>query len=218
LAKGWNSGYLERSAQKTLLEIEALIARYDPKMLVCRDNSINGDNLLEFCSGFEKFNKPWVAMGRADLPIKEIKALQKSGCRFIYFGLESGSDRILTTINKGIRPKQISVFIRALYDHGIMPAPSLFVGSPDETQDDYKKTKQFIMDLQNYLDIINLYPLRLTPGSDFTVMGKNPNRQMESRLNEMIAEFVEAGLKVCVGEQSVEYVLIAKAYPGPANY
>lgn len=215
LAKGWNSGYRERSAKKALQEIEALIDQYDPQMLVCRDNSINGNNLLEFCNGFEKFNKPWVAMGRADLSIKEIKALQRAGCKFIYFGLESGSDRILNKINKGIRSKQISTFIRTLHEHSIMPAPSLFVGAPDETEDDFKKTKQFILDHQQYLSIVNLYPLRLTPGSDFTIMQKKPNRHTEKRLYELMEEFVEAGLKVCVGEQSAEYSLFKKVYPLP---
>jgi radical SAM superfamily enzyme YgiQ (UPF0313 family) len=215
LAKGWNSGYRERSAKKALHEIEALIDQYDPQMLVCRDNSINGNNLLEFCAGFEKFDKPWAAMGRANLSNNEIKALQRAGCRFIYFGLESGSDRVLNNINKGIRSKQISEFIRALHEHSIMPAPSLFVGAPDETEDDFKKTKQFILDHQQYLNIINLYPLRLTPGSDFTIMQKKPNRQTEKRLNELIEEFVKAGLKVCVGEQSAEYALFKKVYPSP---
>ncbi|MCJ7618443.1 MAG: hypothetical protein MUO43_18105 [Desulfobacterales bacterium] len=46
LARGWNSGYMERSAKGAAVEIEELINNYNPKMLVCRDNSINGNNLL----------------------------------------------------------------------------------------------------------------------------------------------------------------------------
>jgi predicted peroxiredoxin len=43
-------------------------------------------------------------------------------------------------------------------------------------------------------------------------------RQTQNRLKEMIEEFVTAGLRVFVGEQSAEYVLFKKIYPGPANY
>ncbi len=217
LAKGWNAGYKERSAKKAYQEIQALINRYNPRMLVCRDNSINGSNLIEFCNLIEGIKKPWVAMGRADLSDSEIVALQKAGCRFIYFGLESGSDRVLKGINKGIGSKQISEFIRMLHDCNVMPAPSLFVGSPEETEDDFKKTKDFILNHQKYLNFINLYPLRLTPGSDFTMMKKTANPQTENRLNEMINEFASAGLNVCVGEQSAEFVLFEKIYPGLAN-
>jgi hypothetical protein len=218
LAKGWNAGYKERSAKKAYQEIQALITKHNPQMLVCRDNSINGANLIEFCNLFEHFKKPWVAMGRADLSNSEIIALQKAGCRFIYFGLESGSDRVLNDFNKGIRSKQISEFIKTLHDRGIMPAPSCIVGAPDENRDDFEKTKHFILEHQKYLDIINVYPLRQTPGSDFTTMKIKANRQTQNRLNEMIEEFVTAGLRVFVGEQSAEYVLLKKVYPGPANY
>ena len=207
LAKGWNSGYLEREPEKVVEELAVLIDTYNPRMFVCRDNSINGRNLMEFCAGFEEFKKPWVGMARADLSVKEIEALEKSGCRFIYFGLESGSDRVLNENNKGIGTKQMSRFIRALYDHHIIPAPSIFVGSPDETEDDFEKTVKFVLDHKDYLDIINLYPYMTSPASDFSLMKKEPHGNTMNRLKKMISVCVDAGLKVCVGEQSAEYVL-----------
>ena len=213
LAKGWNSGYLERSVKDVIQEMEELIDQYKPKMLVCRDNSINGNNLLEFSTHFEKFKKPWAGMARADLSNKEIKALQRSGCKFIYFGLESGSDRVLNEINKGIDSRQISDFIRALYDHDIMPAPSLFVGAPGETEDDFEKTVQFILDHKKLLDIINLYPLMITPGSDFSLTKKEPNSNALIRLNTLIRVCKDINIKVCVGTQSAEYALFKRVYP-----
>ncbi len=218
LARGWNSGYMERSAQKVIQELEALIDKYDPKMLVCRDNSLNGNNLLEFCEYFEKFKKPWAGMSRADLSNKEIKSLHRAGCKFIYFGLESGSDRVLNELTKGIGSKQMSRFTKTLYDHNIIPAPSLFVGSPDETEDDFEKTTRFIIDHKDFLDIINLYPLRITPASDFALMRKESNSNTLTRLKKLIGICEDIGIKVCVGEQSAEYVLIKKVYPDELNY
>ncbi len=213
LAKGWNSGYLERSVKDVIQEMEELIDQYKPKMLVCRDNSINGGNLMEFSTCFEEFQKPWVGMARADLSGKEIKALERSGCKFIYFGLESGSDRVLSEINKGIDSKQMSRFIRDLHANDIMPAPSLFVGAPGETDEDFKKTVQFISDHKNFLDIINLYPLMITPCSDFYLTEKEPNSNALSRLNTLIRVCKDIGIKVCVGTQSAEYVLFKRVYP-----
>lgn len=218
LAKGWNSGYRERAAKKAIQEVEALINQYGPRMLVCRDNSINGNNLLEFCAGLQNFHIPWVAMSRANLSKKEVAALGNSGCRFLYFGLESGSDRVLDQMNKGICSEQMSRFIRTLGENGIMPAPSLFVGSPAETEDDFAQTVQFILDHQNYLDVVNLYPLMLTPASDFSKWQKKSHRQMLIRLNTLIRICRDCGLTVCLGEQTAEYVLCKKVYTGDANY
>lgn len=218
LARGWNSGYLERSAGKVIEEIEALVDRYNPKMFVCRDNSINGANLLEFCSYFEGITKPWIAMARPDLIENEIEALEKAGCQLIYFGLESGSDRVLKEINKGVSVGQMSEFIIALHHHHIVPAPSLFVGSPSETETDFENTVQFILGHSEYLDIINLYPFRMTPGSDYMLSGIKSNQDSISRLKQLTMVCKDAGIKVCIGEQSAEYFLFKKAYPGHTNH
>ncbi len=214
LAKGWNSGYLERSVKRVIDEMAELIDQYHPDMLVCRDNSINGKNLIDFCTAFGKFRKPWMGMARADLSIKEIELCQRSGCKFLYFGLESGSNRVLRNMDKGIDARQMSRFIRELFDHDILPAPSLIVGAPDETEEDFEKTVQFILDHKKYLSIINLYPLRMTPGSEYTLTKKESNTDTQRRLKKMIWVCEDAGIKVCIGEQSAEYVLFKSVYPG----
>ena len=212
LAKGWNSGYLERSVKRVIQELEQLIDRYNPNMLVCRDNSLNGSNLIEFCHQFEKFEKPWVGMARADLSPKKIKALRKSGCEFIYFGMESGSDQVLKKINKGIDSRQMSRFIRGLHDQGIMPAPSLFVGAPDETEEDFNKTVRFILTHEKQIEIINLYPFMITPGAEYSLGQKKPNTNTLTRLSTLIRVCKDTGIRVCVGTQNAEYLLFKRVY------
>jgi radical SAM superfamily enzyme YgiQ (UPF0313 family) len=198
---------MERSAEKVIQELEELLDKYNPKMLVCVDNSINGNNLLEFCTYFENYKKPLGGMARADLSKEEIEALRRAGCNFIYFGLESGSDRVLNEINKGISSEQMSNFIKELYGNNIIPAPSLFVGAPCENRNDFEKTIKFIVDHKNYLDIINLYPFMVTPSSDFSVMGQQPDNNTLFRLSKIIKICTDIGIKVCVGEQTGEYIL-----------
>lgn len=217
LAKGWNSGYLERSPRHVIRELEASMRTYNPKMLVCRDNAVNGGNLQEFCNRFDGFNTPWAGMARADLNSADITALQKSGCKSLYFGLESGSDRVLRSVNKGLTSKEISDFIKKIHDHGIMPAPSLFVGAPVESDDDFRKTVQFVIDHQPYFRIVNLHPLTMTPQSAFSLAGETPNTRTQERLLELIGICSDVGLKVCVGEQSAEYALYREAFPGPMS-
>jgi hypothetical protein len=214
LSKGWNSGYLERSAKAVIKELEALIDQYDPAALVCRDNSLNGENLVEFCGYLETFNKPWYGMSRADLSGKKIQALWKAGCRGIFFGLESGSDRTLAAMNKGITSKQMSDFIKRLHSNGILPAPSLIIGAPGEGRVDFEETIQFLGDHSRYLEVVNVYPFMATPASEFGSQKKQPAANTLMRLFQFIQTCEELGLQVCVGEQCAEYVLFKRAYRG----
>ncbi len=214
LSKGWNSGYLERSPMTAIKELEVLINRYDPAMLVCRDNSLDGNNLIEFCGYIEKFNKTWCAESRADLTGRKIEAVRKAGCRLIFFGLESGSDRTLSVMNKGITSKQMSDFIKKLHSSGILPAPSVIIGAPGEGRVDFKKTIQFLVDHRRYFDIVSVYPFMMSPASEFSSQKKVPDKNTTMRLLQFIQTCEDLDLKVILGEQSVEYFLFKRICKG----
>ena len=205
LSKGWNSGYLERSAKAAIKELEVLIDRYDPKVLVCKDHTLNGRNLAEFCGYFKAFKKPWCGESRADLSGKKIEALRRAGCRLIYFGLESGSDTTLRRINKGITSKQMSDFIKRLHSNGILPSPSIIVGAPGERRVDFEKTIRFLVDHRGFLDVVNVYPFTISPVSEFGSQKKQPAPDTPLRLFRFIDACTDLGLKVICGEQSIEY-------------
>jgi hypothetical protein len=214
LSKGWNSGYLERSAKAAIKELEELIDRYNPAVLACRDNSLGGRNLLEFCGNIEKFNKPWCGESRADLSREKIEALRKAGCRLIFFGLESGSDRTLRVINKGITKKQMSDFIKRLHSSGILPVPSLIIGVPGERRADFENTIQFLVDHRRYLHVVNIYPFMASPASEFASQKKRYSPDTSIRLFQIIQTCGDLGLKVCVGEQCLEYFLFKRVCKG----
>lgn len=204
---GWNSGYLERSPKAAISEFGSLIDLYDPPYLVCRDHSLNGHKLVEFCGFLERFHKPWCGQSRADLSGKQIQALGKAGCKLIYFGLESGSDRTLRALNKGITSKQLSDFTREMHSNGIMPVPSVIIGSPGERKSDFEKTIQFFVDHRSCLEVVNAYPFLATPASELSSQKQQRNKDTPTRLLQLVQTCVDLGLKVCLGEQSIEYFL-----------
>jgi radical SAM superfamily enzyme YgiQ (UPF0313 family) len=163
--------------------------------------------LIEFCGYFERFNKPWCGQSRADLSGKKIQALWRAGCRGIFFGLESGSDRTLRAMNKGITSKQISDFIKRLHSTGILPAPSLFIGGPGEARADFDETIRFLVDHRRYFEFVNVYPFMATPGSDFASQKMKLDKNAPLRLFKFIQTCEDLGLKVCRGEQTIEYTL-----------
>jgi hypothetical protein len=214
LSRGWNSGYLERSAKASINELEVLIDRYDPKVLVCRDHSLNGRNLIEFCGYLERFEKPWCGQSRADLSSKQIQALWKAGCRGIFFGLESGSDRTLRAMNKGITSKQMSDFMKRLHSSGISLAPSLVIGAPGEGEADFDETIRFLADHRRYFDFVNVYPFMPTPASEFGSQKKRLDKNAPMRIFTFIQTCKDLGLKVILGEQSIEYFLFKRICKG----
>ncbi|KQC03104.1 MAG: radical SAM protein [Methanoculleus sp. SDB] len=82
---------------------------------------------------------------RADCINDEIlDAVRKYTIGWIFFGIESGSDRILRLMGKGITAATVSRAIDECRNHGLSVAGSFIVGYPTETAKDFRATKDFI--------------------------------------------------------------------------
>lgn len=213
LSKGGNSGYLERSPKSVIKELEALVEQHNPAALVCTDHSLNGGNLMKVCNYLKGLNKPWGGWSRADLSGKKIEALSKAGCRWIFFGLESGSDRTLRAMSKGLTARQISDFIKTVHSNGILPAPSFMIGTPGEKSADFEKSIQFLEDHKTYFDAVNVFAFTATPASEFHSQQKHANENTPFRLFQFVQTCTDLGLKAFVGEQCMQYYLFNRLQP-----
>jgi B12-binding domain/radical SAM domain protein len=63
---------------------------------------------------------------------------------WVFFGLESGSDRILHAMGKGANVRDASRAIERCREHGLKVAGSFIVGYPTETAADFEATKEFV--------------------------------------------------------------------------
>ncbi|HRY29325.1 MAG TPA: radical SAM protein [Elusimicrobiota bacterium] len=72
-----------------------------------------------------------------------IDKLEKSGCRWVYFGLESNDDRVLAEMRKGITSEQIRTGVEVMRRHRVSTVYSIVMGLPLESED---------MDVNKYLD------------------------------------------------------------------
>ena len=79
-----------------------------------------------------------------------LRKMKQLGCYFIHFGIESGSDRILKRIRKGISVDQIKKAFAATNRAGIMPGMFLMVGFPDEQLTDVYETLKLARTLKSY--------------------------------------------------------------------
>jgi anaerobic magnesium-protoporphyrin IX monomethyl ester cyclase len=115
----------------------------------------------------EQLHFTFKIQARADLLLQEnyIKDLARAGCRTIWMGAESGSQKILDAMDKGTTVEQIYQATALLKKHGIHPGFFIQFGYPGETKEDIEKTIAMIRDLVPYeIGISVSYPL---PGTVF---------------------------------------------------
>jgi hypothetical protein len=74
-----------------------------------------------------------------------IELLSRSGCRQIYFGLETAVPRLLRAMKKGILIERIPALLRACRLNKIAAHLFAFVGFPGETSEDAWETARFIL-------------------------------------------------------------------------
>ncbi|MFF4673166.1 B12-binding domain-containing radical SAM protein [Streptomyces sp. NPDC001279] len=72
--------------------------------------------------------------------------LAAMGVRKLFFGLESGSQRMLDHMDKGVRLPVASQVLRAVHEAGICLHLFSMVGFPQETEQDAQRTLSFLLD------------------------------------------------------------------------
>jgi radical SAM superfamily enzyme YgiQ (UPF0313 family) len=93
------------------------------------------------------------------------QALAAAGCRMVWMGAESGSQRILDAMEKGTRVEQIRHAVRRLHLAGIEVGLFLQFGYPGEEWDDVEATLALVRDAApDDIGVSVSYPL---PGTKF---------------------------------------------------
>jgi len=114
---------------------------------------------------------------RADLLLQEnyIQSLALAGCDNVWMGAESGSQKILDAMDKGITVEQIATATKLLKKNNIKPSFFIQFGYLDETKKDIEKTINMINELLPYsIGISVSYPL---PGTVFYEKVKDDMRE-----------------------------------------
>jgi len=106
--------------------------------------------IMEVCRGIldEGLDLDFAVRARVDQVDHELLAwMSRAGCARILYGFESGSQRILDQMKKGITLEQIRRAVRMTQDVGIKVIGFFLVGSPGETEQTVEETVRFALDL-----------------------------------------------------------------------
>lgn len=113
--------------------------------------TIGKRRIIELCEAIvaSGLGFDWMCMARVDTVDREmLDAMKRAGCYLVLYGVESGSQKVLDTMKKGITVEQIRAAFSATYDAGIEAAAFFMMGNLDETEDDIKTTIDFAKELK----------------------------------------------------------------------
>ena len=136
-----------RSEKSILEEIKFLKEKYKIKTVSFFDETftINRKRVIEICKGLLGMNITWYCNTRANLvDLELLKLMKKSGCKGISYGIESGSEKILKNVSKGITVEQQAEGIKLAKKAGIKVYCSFIFGLPGENKETIKETITFV--------------------------------------------------------------------------
>lgn len=146
----------ERSVASIINELNEIKSDYpqtnsirilDDLFLKTKNNVINAIDI------FSKFDFQWRAMANIktfnQINPAETLGLKESGCSELFFGLESGSPKILSSIKKAINREVIIKNLTQLFKANINVKGYFIFGFPNETIEDMTLTYNLAYDIKN---------------------------------------------------------------------
>ncbi|MFH1847016.1 MAG: B12-binding domain-containing radical SAM protein [Candidatus Omnitrophota bacterium] len=141
---------------------------------IFHDSLINGD-LKTFESFLDRIidefkEVKWEAQIaiRKDMPAKLFEKIKKSGCYNLFVGLETGSDKVLLSMNKGFTTTEALSFLKKLKKYDLSFGVSIITGFPDERKEDFNDSLKFILRHKKVITKIEqINPFVCYPGTNF---------------------------------------------------
>jgi len=127
---------------------------------------LNRNRVVELCRKIcaADLGIGWTCSARVDSFQPEVlNLMRQAGCKIVYLGIESGSPRVLKSLNKRVTLASVRKGIEMLRRAGIRAYGSFMLGLPGETAQDIEATLEFATSLP--LDAISVFLYVPYPGS-----------------------------------------------------
>ena len=155
--------------QRIINEILLLKEQFNIKSIRFIDDTftVNPKRVIELCRLMidRDLDMEWSCLARADTVNDEMLMwMKKAGCKRIFFGIESGSQKILDYYNKEIKVEEALTNLLLCSKYGIETVGWFMVGMPNETREDFEQSVEFAIKAKlNYILVSELIPYPGTP-------------------------------------------------------
>ncbi len=118
------------------------------------------DDAYDFCKKIKeenlKFN--WGMLSKINQYTREdLAVMYDAGCKFICFGIESGSKEMQKTLRKNINLDKSKETFKNCKELGITSVASFMIGLPNETEEQLKETIAYIKSIEASIIVIYLF-------------------------------------------------------------
>ena len=144
--------YRMRSPKNVVDELEFLHKNYYANQFTFYDDSFTVDQVrtAEICDEIRRrgLNIKWDCETRVDMVSKELLVkMRETGCVAVWFGVESGSKKVLNSMGKGFSLAQTRRAFKWAKEAGLMTVAGVILGFPGETKESAWETIRFVKEL-----------------------------------------------------------------------
>jgi len=136
-----------RTPENFVDELEWIDENLPVKEIFIEDDTftISKPRVVEICKLIRKrgLDVVWSCNARADIPYNVLKEMKKAGCRMLIVGYESGNDKILRNVKKGISVRQAMKFTINAKKLGLKIFGCFMLGLPGETKETIRQTFEY---------------------------------------------------------------------------
>ena len=142
-----------QSPERVVEEIDYYQDRFGIKELAFYDDvfTLNKERAYAIADGILKrgLKLSWTCETRVNLVDKELlRHIKQAGCYSIAYGIESGSQEILNTLDKDISLEQVEEAVRLSQEVNLQTIGYFMIGSPGESPETVSQTIQFAKKLK----------------------------------------------------------------------
>jgi radical SAM superfamily enzyme YgiQ (UPF0313 family) len=187
----WERQYRAKSPGRILEEMRRVKAEYGSLQScfsLTHDNFTTSPRYVrEFCDFMKKNNRDgfhWSVSARPDtVNPSKMKDLFDAGCRAVFFGVDTGSQRMQKVIDKHLRLLDFEPLLQATCAMGIAATTSFIIGYPEETEEDLNETLAWALRAK-WLGSANVQVHRIAPLASTQIYEKNKLGLFYQRQNQ----------------------------------
>ncbi len=170
-------GYRRKDAAIFVDEMETLATRHGASHFYLADQYVSAPTLEKLSDEILRRNLSFhfhlMARPTQDHTPARLAKAAAAGCRWISWGIETGSQRLLNLVRKGTRRETIERLMQDSHQAGIANLMMMIFGLPTSTGDDLDQTFDMVEQVYTYVDAIKSSSFVLFDGTPFA---RSPER------------------------------------------